>query len=264
MTDTFRLLLGSVFCLFRARRSLLLENLALRQQLAALKRRRPRPRLALFDKLFWVLARRFWSGWKQALIVVNPETVVQWHRAGFRLYWKLISRVRTQAGRTQTPKEVQELIFRMVVENPTWGAPRIHGELLMLGFDLSERTISRWMKRAPRDPEPAKRWLAFLRNHREAIAAMDYSPCQRSCSARSTASSSSATIIDASCTLTSRSIRRAVGSSSSCGRRFHLGLLPGISSSIGMRNTGWKFPGPSDPSIYPRSAPPSRVPGRTV
>ena len=62
----------------------------------------------------------------------------------------------------------------MVVENPTWGAPRIHGELLMLGFDLSERTISRWMKRAPRDPEPAKRWLAFLRNHREAIAAMDF------------------------------------------------------------------------------------------
>ena len=66
------------------------------------------------------------------------------------------------------------MIFRMVAENPTWGAPRIHGELLMLGFDLSERTISRWMKRAPRDPEPAKRWLAFLRNHREAIAAMDF------------------------------------------------------------------------------------------
>ena len=65
------------------------------------------------------------------------------------------------------------MIFRMVVENPTWGAPLIHGELLMLGFDLCERTISRWMKRAPRDPEPAKRWLAFLRNHREAIAAME-------------------------------------------------------------------------------------------
>jgi putative transposase len=174
MTDTFRLLLGTVFCLFRARRSLLLENLALRQQLAALKRRRRRPRLSLFDKLFWVLARRFWSGWKQTLIVVNPETVVQWHRAGFRLYWKLISKVRRPIGRRQTPKEVRELIFRMVAENPTWGAPRIHGELLMLGFDVSERTISRWMRRAPRDPERAKRWLAFLRNHREAIAAMDF------------------------------------------------------------------------------------------
>jgi putative transposase len=174
MADIFGLLFGTILRLFRARRNLLLENLVLRQQLAALKRGRPRARLALFDKLFWVLARRFWSGWKQTLIVVNPETVVQWHRAGFRLYWKLISKVRRPIGRRQTPKEVRELIFRMVAENPTWGAPRIHGELLMLGFDVSERTISRWMKRGPRDPEPAERWLAFLRNHREAIAAMDF------------------------------------------------------------------------------------------
>jgi len=100
--------------------------------------------------------------------------VVRWHRGGFRLYWKLVSRVRRPIGRRQTSKEVRELIFRMVVENPTWGAPRIHGELLMLGFDVSERTISRWMKRAPREPEPAKRWLTFFRNHREAVAAMDF------------------------------------------------------------------------------------------
>src|SRR5215469_2585719 len=77
-------------------------------------------------------------------------------------------------GRRPTPQEVRELIFRMVAENPTWGAPRIHGELLMLGFDISERTISRWMKRAPKDPEPGKRWLVFLRNHQEVIAAMDF------------------------------------------------------------------------------------------
>jgi hypothetical protein len=77
-------------------------------------------------------------------------------------------------GRRPTPKEVRELIFRMAADNPTWGAPRIHGELLTLGFDVSERTISRWMKRTPRDGEPARRWLAFLRNHREAIAAMDF------------------------------------------------------------------------------------------
>jgi len=88
--------------------------------------------------------------------------------------WRLISRVRRQVGRRPAPKEVRELIFRMFVENPTWGAPRIHGELRMLGFELSERTISRWMKRAPRDNEQGKRWLAFLRNHREAIAAMDF------------------------------------------------------------------------------------------
>jgi hypothetical protein len=105
----------------QARRSLLLENLALRQQLAVLKRRHPSPRIGLLDKLFWVAVRRFWSGWEQALIVVTPETVIRWHRAGFRLYWKLISRVRTRVGRKPTRKGVRELIFRMVIENPTWG-----------------------------------------------------------------------------------------------------------------------------------------------
>src|SRR5882724_11360851 len=125
--------------LFRERRSLLLENLALRQQLVTLKRRNPRPSLGLFDKLFWVIARRVWSAWKQSLLIVTPETVVRWHRTGFCMYWRLISRVRKQVGRKRTPKEVRELIFRMLVENPTWGAPRIHGELRMLGFELSER-----------------------------------------------------------------------------------------------------------------------------
>src|SRR5436853_7613339 len=173
MVDAIRLFVGAILRLLRTRRRLLLENLALRQQLAVLKRKHARPRLAALDKLFWVLVRRFWSEWKQALIIVGPETVVRWHRSGFAMYWRAISRGRRIVGRRRTSKEVRDLIFRMVADNPTWGAPRIHGELLMLGFDLSERIISRWMKRAPRDPEPAKRWLAFLRNHREAIAAMD-------------------------------------------------------------------------------------------
>ena len=160
--------------LFCARRGLLLENLVLRQQLAVFKRRRPRPRLRLCDKLFWVAARQVWSDWKQFLVIVLPDTVVQWHRAGFQLYWRVISRFRGQVGRRRISKEIRDLIFRMVAENPTWGAPRIHGELLMLGFDVSERTISRWMRKAPRNPELAKRWLTFLRNHREAIAAMDF------------------------------------------------------------------------------------------
>jgi len=174
MLSLFLLWFGALVRLFRHPGSVVLENLVLRQQLAVLKRRHPRPSLSLSDKLFWVAIRRFWSQWKQALIVVSPETVVRWHRAGFRLYWRLISKVRKPIGRRQTSKEVRALIFRIVAENPTWGAPRIHGELLMLRLDISERTISRWMKRAPRDPEPAKRWLAFLRNHREAIAAMDF------------------------------------------------------------------------------------------
>lgn len=169
-----RLLFGSILRAFRSRSSLLLENLVLRQQLAVLKRKHPRPQIAVVDRLFWVLTRRVWSGWKQALTVVTPDTVVRWHRSGFAMYWRAISRGRRIVGRRRTCKEVRDLIFRMVVENSTWGAPRIQGELLMLGLDISERTISRWMKRAPRNPEPAKRWLAFLRNHREAIAAMDF------------------------------------------------------------------------------------------
>jgi len=138
-----KLCFGTLVCLFRGRRSLLLENLALRQQLAVLKGRHPRPRLGLFDKLFWVVARRVRSTWKRLLIIVTPETVVRWHRAEFRLYWRLISKSRTRVGRRPTSKEVRKLIFRMVAENPTWGAPCIHGELLMLGFAISEGTISR-------------------------------------------------------------------------------------------------------------------------
>jgi len=174
MTEAIELVVGAILRLFRTHRMLLLENLALRQQLTTLKRKHPRPRLTALDKLFWVLARRFWSRWKQALIIVSPETVVRWHRSGFALYWRTISGARRIAGRPRISKEVRDLIFRMVTENPTWGAPRLHGELLMLGFDVSERTISRWMRRAPRDPEPGKRWFAFLGNHREAIAAMDF------------------------------------------------------------------------------------------
>ena len=175
MFDLFRLWCGAIIRTFRGRRGLMLENLALRQQLAVLKRKHPRPQLGPLDKLFWVLALRFWSRWKETLFLVLPETVVRWHRAGFRLYWAMLRKAgKRVGGGRRISKQIRELIFRMVAENPAWGAPRIHGELLMLGFDVSESTISRWMRRAPRNPEPGKRWLAFLRNHREAIAAMDF------------------------------------------------------------------------------------------
>ena len=124
--------------------------------------------------MFWVSLRKLWSGWKKPLLLVSPETVVRWHRTGFRLYWAWLSRTRRTAGRKPLSREVRDLIFRMVAENPTWGAPRIHGELLKLGFDISERTVSRWIKRACQDPDPARQWMVFLRNHREAIAAMDF------------------------------------------------------------------------------------------
>src|SRR5215510_9671976 len=102
---------GTLVRLFLSHHSLLLENLALRQQLVVLKRRHPRPRLNLFDRLFWLLVRRCWSGWQQALLVITPETVVRWHRAGFRWYWRMISKVRKPIGRRQIPKEVRDLIF---------------------------------------------------------------------------------------------------------------------------------------------------------
>jgi putative transposase len=160
--------------IFRSRRDLLLENLALRQQLVVMKQRYPRPQVSTFDKLFWVILRRLWPEWMLPLILVQPETVVGWHRAGFKLYWTRLSQRRVRAGRKCVSKELRDLIFRMVAENSTWGAPRIHGELKMLGFDVSERTVLRWMRRALRSPEPAKRRAAFLSNHREAIAAMDF------------------------------------------------------------------------------------------
>jgi hypothetical protein len=97
---------------------------------------------------------RIWSKWQRALILVQPETVVRWHRAGFKMYWSWLSRHRTHAGRRCVRRELRDLIFRMVADNRTWGAPRIHGELLMLGFDLSERTVLRWMRRAPGIPSP--------------------------------------------------------------------------------------------------------------
>jgi hypothetical protein len=166
--------LGWVVGAFRSREDLILENLALRQQLLALHAQRPRRRLTASHKLFWVVLRKCWARWKEPLIQVTPRTVVGWHRAGFRLYWKWLSRAQSRGGRQPVSKQIRALIFQMVAENPTWGAPRIHGELLKLGFDLSEPTVSRWVRRAPRPADPTRRWLTFLRNHREAIAAMDF------------------------------------------------------------------------------------------
>jgi putative transposase len=110
--------LRSAFC---AREDLILENLALRQQLLALHSQRPRRRLTAWHKLFWVVLRSLWTRWKEPLILVTPRSVVNWHRAGFRLYWKWLSRARQRGGRRPVNQEVRALIFRMAAENPTWG-----------------------------------------------------------------------------------------------------------------------------------------------
>lgn len=117
---------------FRSRSDTALEVLALRQQVAVLKRKRPRPVLNSMDRLFWTTLCRYWSRWKDVLIIVMPDTVTGWHRAGFRLYWRWRSRPR--GGRPKITDEIRSLIQRLAAKNPDWGAPKIHGELQKLGL----------------------------------------------------------------------------------------------------------------------------------
>jgi putative transposase len=165
--------LACLSAFFRSRHNLGLEILALRQQLGVLKRKHPRPRLRFQDRIFWILLRRLWPAWSDILVIVKPETVVAWHRAGFRLFWRMRSCPKSP-GRPKIDVEVRALIRCMVKENKTWGAPRIHGELLKLGFDVSERTVSRYLRRLSPPEQARKLWATFLRNHREIITAMDF------------------------------------------------------------------------------------------
>jgi putative transposase len=121
---------------FRSRHDIGFELVALRQQVSVLKRKNPRPRLGLWDRLFWATLPQLWSRWAEVLVVVKPETVVGWHRAGFRRYWRWKSR--SLGGRPQIEADLRALIRRMSVDNPLWGAPRIHGELLKLGFEVAQ------------------------------------------------------------------------------------------------------------------------------
>ena len=168
-----RVVLTYLSAFFRSRSDLGFEIASLRIQLIALKRKRPRPRLRRVDRIFWVTVRRLWSGWHETLLIVQPETVVGWHRAGFRLFWRLRSRT-IKLGRPTVTPEIRRLIRQMAQENPGWGAPRIHGELLKLGFEVSERTVSRCLARLIPNGSVAKRWLAFLKNHKELITALDF------------------------------------------------------------------------------------------
>ena len=139
--------LAAVGVFFRSRNDTALEILALRQQIVVFKRKRPRPRLNPLDLLFWITLHCIWSRWAEVLVAVKPETVVGWHRAGFRLFWKWRSRPRV--GRPKAPAEIRVLIRRLAEENPNWGAPKIHGELQKLGFVVSERTVARYLQRVP-------------------------------------------------------------------------------------------------------------------
>ena len=157
----------------RHRADLVIENLALRRQVAALKQQRPRPALDDTDRAFWVALRESWPGcplWMSRLVIVNADTVARWNRDRFRRYWTKISQ-RHHPGRPRVDPEILRLIRMMAQDG--WGAPRIHAELTNLGFIVSEITVSRYLPRRPAEPDQVKRWVAFLHNHKDDIAAMD-------------------------------------------------------------------------------------------
>ena len=173
MLDLIPAVLAAFRVFFRSRLDTSLEILALRQQVAVLKRKRRRPSLNRLDRFFWTTLRSLWPRWSDVLIIVKPETVIRWHRVGFRLYWRW--RCRPCDGRPKVSEEIRTLIRTMATENCNWGAPKIHGELGKLGFEVSERTVARYLRRMrPHRGDPAKRWLSFLANHREAIVAFDF------------------------------------------------------------------------------------------
>jgi transposase InsO family protein len=156
--------------LFKSRRRLEAENLFLRHQLAiALRRAPPRFRLRGGDRALLIWMTQLWPSLIGAVQVVQPETILRWHRAGFKVFWRWNSRNR--AGRPQIDRGLRDLIRRMSRENALWGASRIHGELLMLGFQVAQSTVSKYMAR-PSKP-PSQSWKTFLKNHAEAIAAID-------------------------------------------------------------------------------------------
>src|SRR6202047_2423244 len=153
---------------FRSRAVLELENLALRHQLLVLRRQRQgRPRLLTVDRLLWVWLYRLWPRCLDTMVLVKPATVVQWHRQGFRLFW----RWRSRSGRPSLDREVRDLIRQMNTANPLWGAPRIHGELLKLGIEISQATVAKYMVRRRGRPSPT--WRSFVRNQAPGITAID-------------------------------------------------------------------------------------------
>src|SRR5258706_12721275 len=170
MVALISFLLNVVASLFKSKIRLEAENAALRHQLIVLQRRVcGRVQLRNGDRLFFVQLYRWFPSVLKAITIIRPETLVRWHRAGFRRYWRRKSR--SLGGRPQIAADLRTLIRRMSAENPLWGAPRIHGELLKLGFDVAQSSVAKYMVK--RCGPPSQGWRTFLRNHAPDIAAMD-------------------------------------------------------------------------------------------
>ena len=152
-------------------RRLVLENLALRHQLAVFKRTAKRPKLRTSDRLSWAWMSWVWAGWKESLVIVAPDTVQRWQRRRFRDHWTKLSGGPT-VGRPPVSAEIKALVARIAAANPPWGAPRLHGELGKLGIDVSERTVSRLMPKRCRPP--SQTWQTFLANHVRDLVSIDF------------------------------------------------------------------------------------------
>jgi transposase InsO family protein len=163
-------LLAFLRALLIPKTQLAVENLALRQQIAVLKRSVPRPRIRARDRVHWVLLRRLWGGWRGTVGFVQPATVVAWHREGWRILWR--ARSKGKPGRPPISIEVRDLIRRLSRENPLWGSPRIQDELKRLGHHAAKSTIEKYMQRPSRPPSPT--WRAFLRNHAGGILVCNF------------------------------------------------------------------------------------------
>jgi hypothetical protein len=164
--ETMMIMLGNfvlfIWSKFKVSSNLAAENLALRQQLAVLRRTNKRPKIRMADRLFCMLLSRIWTPWRKSLVIVKPDTVVCWHRKGFKLFWKFKSK---GPGWPQVSREIRNLVKKMAAANSNWGAPRIHGELLRLGFEVSERTVSNLMPRRRPNSKPSQTWRTFLKDH---------------------------------------------------------------------------------------------------
>ena len=167
----FKLLVTFLRSLLLPRSALVLENLALRHQLAVLLRSARRPRLQPSDRIFRAWVSRIWSGWRTSLVIVKPETVIRWHNQGFTLYWRWLSRLK-RTGRPKIPLELRELIQQMSGDNRTWGVPRIQDERALPGIHVAESTIRKY--RIHDKKPPSQTWRTFLKNHVKDIAAIDF------------------------------------------------------------------------------------------
>ena len=168
-----RVIFGAARSSFRTKRELALENLALRHQIGVLTRAHGdrRPRFGNCDRALWVVLARRWEAWRYALAIVQPATVVRWHREGFKRFWTRRSRAR-RGGRPALDRELVGLIRKMSTANVTWGAPRIRNELAKLGIEVVVSTVARYMMRQRKPPSPS--WRAFLDNHVKDPVAIDF------------------------------------------------------------------------------------------